>query len=296
MAQPLTPTPDSASSHCCGDGSCRGASQRHTGAPSSPWQGPGSPARCGEDRSWWGQLGQLLGEGCVGSVHSGNENQLPGNECSSFGLLRLENTRRRKSQRQESAAGGAGRASGLLLITGVGALRSRGSLVGSACPMTSETPALGVTGALGFAPARGCGGRASLSSPSLLLSFSAHNRRDALRAPTKQERNCGHWRFAAFCSPQKPDWTPPRQPAGYPGTAQMYSSCDSPRVSRPATRWKTVPRLSPLYRRGGRGHEVGRPGRSSTGPCSSPAPLPVVLEDGLTPLRAGLPSDRPGPG
>lgn len=44
---------------------------------------------------------------------------------------------------------------GLLLITGVGALRSWGPLVGSAHPMTSETPALGVTGALGFALAWG---------------------------------------------------------------------------------------------------------------------------------------------
>lgn len=109
MAQSLTPTPDSASSHCCGDRSCTGASQWHAGAPSTPHRKPGSPAPWGEDRSWWGRLGQLLSEGCVGSVHPGNENQPPGNECSSFGLLRLENTGRRKSQRQESTAGGAGR-------------------------------------------------------------------------------------------------------------------------------------------------------------------------------------------
>lgn len=89
------PPPPPATAAVTGPAQCRSAARRCAQHP----RAGGLEAQPGR-----GRPGQLHGEGRVGSVCLGNENQPPGNEHSSFGLLRLENTRRRKSRRQESSS------------------------------------------------------------------------------------------------------------------------------------------------------------------------------------------------
>lgn len=239
----------------------------------APPEGPGSAARVG-GRELAGRPGQLHGEGRVGSVCPGNENQPPGNECSSSGLLRLENTCRRRAGDMKATAGGEGRDRQAPAPTpgwvsgpsgrgpnhrGRGAeepgipqpLPRHDQLMGSACPTPPETPALGVTMALGFGTTPGAGARPCptiplLSPPSFFLC--SRPKRFPQTPDKARKTSCGCWRFAASCGPQI---------AGLdaPDCSTAVSTCTLPR--------RTAPRLPVSCQRPGLGGErqpAGHPG------------------------------------
>lgn len=112
-------------------------------------------------------------------------------------------------------------------------------LMGSACPTPPETPALGVTTALGFGTTPGAGARPCptlplLSPPSFFLC--SRPKRFPQTPDKARKKLCGYWRFAALCGPQiagldAPDRTP------------AVSMCAVPR--------RTAPRLPMSCRRPG---------------------------------------------